>query len=186
VNFAVGFIPYEGARTPAKLPNPPIEVWANIKGEGSEVSIRLTDHQSMGVVKGDSLSLTHQGSGFFIPPGAYQISSFTAAIHPDLSPTRTIPLLTQGIKFVVLPSFCVYIGEIFVSYYRLPAGSPGDAAAMVQELFMKKTGRTEGYYVFLNTGSLVPESGGLSRQPTYGGSPPGSEICAERPAEWVQ
>jgi hypothetical protein len=142
-NLQLGFIPYNEN---AVLPEPPIDVTLIIEplAGGSTVRHKITDPAG-----GFALSLS---------PGEYKILMLEVEA-PAMSPDP-IDLPTGSPKFTVPDKGCMYVGRIFIFYFRLPAGSVNEQAALVQEI-AEQADRPTIFFIYLESGGLVPKSAGV-------------------------
>ena len=134
-NLQMEFIPY-GENV--ILLEPPIEVAPIFPGEEGK-SHKITDPA------GDyALSLS---------PGEYEISvlEVKAANMPE-----SVDVFIPSLHFEVPPIGCNYLGEIQLSFYRLPPGEYAEHRATIIEL-EEQTG-IEILFTYLDSGHLVPKS----------------------------
>jgi hypothetical protein len=167
-NLQIGFIPYNEK---AVAPKPPIDVTLVLEqaaGGGIQTRHNITDQSG-----GFSLALA---------PGDYLISLLE--IKASSLSSKTIKLPVNGPYFTVPETGCAYVGRIFYFYYRLPPGSMEEIKPLIQEIANKANKADQSiYFIFLNTGALVPESVGADL-PDENKRVQGAENCVEQVASF--
>jgi hypothetical protein len=149
-------------------------------GDGAEVPEALGDLTLMfkRISEEDvfPVQITGPSGGYSqsLPAGTYEIETLEFSVFDVDVPT--------GWPSVLVPEKgCIYTGRLFLSYYRLPPGSVGEQAGIVTEI--SKASGQNAYMIYLESGSLVPESAGIDL-PDSSERVEGSEDCEVELVSW--
>ncbi len=165
----------------AVLPVPPLQGSLIVEGEQGSAAMAFADPNPVVVAEEGVRALTAVDFWLSLPPGDYRILGIETGggeFGPGL-----IMIPTMGPEFTVAwETQCTYLGQLNVSFFRLPALSDEEKAPLLGKLMDEVGHDLQG--VYLGTGDVVVDSLAVDVPESIDEQPDGADECKLDPASW--